>query len=83
MQDAMIKPEWEKLTFVSLLPASDIRLALKDEKWRRFRSELVDLPIEWKFQKLWLWCEEHNWSFASKMQATNYVEILRKKGLIQ
>jgi hypothetical protein len=81
-QDSMMPIVWNKISF-GPITQNEIRQHTDNYAWQVFRSSLMGLPLDYKFQKLYLWLEEHDRDRASQVQVTNYVNALKRGGLIK
>ena len=52
------------------------------EDWQKLRRELKGTTLEEKYRCLRDWLESHNHSRAAQVQVTNYINALRRAGLI-
>ena len=51
--------------------------------WQNFRSSLLYTGLEHKRKSLWLWLLEHHFDRASQVQVSNYINALKRGGLLK
>ena len=73
---------WSALSF-SPLTRNEITLYVKDAEWQDFRRRLLLTRLPVKYAALEEWLEEHSHNRASQVQVTNFVNALRRGGLIK
>lgn len=74
--------DWEGLTFGSY-SREQIDACVDDPDWQRLRLKLRGTALEVKFVKLTDYMRAQNYSFAAKVRVTNYVNALRRGGLVR
>ena len=83
IQDLEAHMQWDTLILVSPLLAIDVQKYTRDPEWQIFWDALLSrAPIE-KYDALKIWLDDHEYSYAAKVQVTNYVHALRRGGLIE
>ena len=61
-----------------------IRLqSVNDENWQVTRKSMLKTTLEFKHDVLQKWLEKNKYSEKSKVQTQNYVQALRRSGLIE
>lgn len=75
---------WQKLIHRPLKKSeiSPDSEAIKDPRWQLFRESLKGLSTEQKYKKLKEWLAQHPTERA-KIQVTNYVNALKRGGLVK
>jgi len=74
--------DWKSLTF-GVYSMKEILEAIDDSAWQKFRKEkLKGESSEKKFALLKFWINTHGSSRKAKIQVTNYVNALRRGGLV-
>lgn len=73
---------WGHLIFGSF-NREQILEAVNDDDWQIARVQMLGDPLGVKYRVLEIWLQEHNYSLKSKIQVTNYVNALKRGGLIQ
>ena len=56
--------------------------AIKDDEWQMFRISLKGLSTSEKYERLLYWLKKHPTEQA-KIQVTNYVNALKRGGLVK
>ena len=74
--------DWNALIFGSY-PPSQIQWAVNDREWQTFRETLKGLPVSEKYEKLSYYLFAKEYSPRSQIQVTNYVNALKRGGLIK
>ena len=74
--------DWNKLIFGKLNKEEILRL-VKDDYWQSIRVNLKGTPLDYKYEKLINYLEENYFSYEAKVRVTNYVNALRRGGLIK
>jgi hypothetical protein len=72
---------WSKLIFGQYSP-EQIDKAVKDEKWQEVRRSMKGVSLIEKYNTLERWLRKNSHSEKSKIQVTNYVNALKRGGLI-
>lgn len=73
--------DWEALTF-GVYNQDQILKAVEDEAWQETRRGMKGTTLKEKYNTLTRWLKEQNRSEKSKIQVTNYVNALRRGGLV-
>jgi len=73
---------WSSLTFEPLT-RDEIRRYTPDPDWQDFRASLLNEGIVNRFRYLEQWLVLHGYDRASQVQVTNYVNALKRGGLIK
>lgn len=74
-------PFWEGMIFAHYSPG-EIKRCVEDPTWQAFRLKLKGLTLRAKFSHLCTYLQQHN-SYQSRVQVTNYVNALKRGGLIK
>ena len=75
--------KWSKFRFFDYIPTI-IRLeSVKDEDWQAIRKSMLKTTLKFKYQTLQNWLEKNNFSKKSKIQTQNYMQALRRSGLVE
>jgi hypothetical protein len=82
-QQAEPDMNWASLILVQPLTAADVNKYVYDDEWQAFRISLLGMGMPARYLALERWLHEHQLSYASKVQVTNYVNALRRGGLIK
>ena len=72
---------WNSLIFGSY-SRDQIQKAVADPEWQVIREELVGEPLRTKYARLLGWLAVNDYSERSKIQVSNYVNALKRGGLI-
>lgn len=72
---------WNSLIFGSYNRVQ-IRTAVDDSNWQKFRESLRGANLPNKYVQLLEWLMKRGYTEKSKVQVTNYVNALRRGGLI-
>jgi hypothetical protein len=73
---------WEKLTF-GKYDRETIDKAVANKWWQIARRSMLGKSLKVKYKTLTEWLEVHSYSLESKIQVTNYVNALRRGGLVR
>ena len=68
--------------FFDWIPAVIRLQSVKDENWQVIRKSMLKTTLEFKYETLQKWLETNKYSEKSKVQTQNYVQALRRGGLI-
>ena len=74
---------WSKLEFFDWIPAVIRLQSVNDENWQITRKSMLKTNLEFKYDALQKWLEKNKYSEKSKVQTQNYVQALRRSGLIE
>jgi hypothetical protein len=55
---------------------------VRDKQWKAFRSKLRGQPLGIRKESLLKWLEANDFNRASRVQVGNYLQILKKAGLL-
>lgn len=83
MLDADFDLDWSEFTFYNWIPTVIRLQSVKDDDWQIIRKSMLKKPLEFKFETLKNWLEQNNNSEKSKIQTQNYVQALRRGGMIE
>jgi hypothetical protein len=78
----LTKRDWDTLVLGSY-NQEQIQKAVADSSWQDFRQYLWDLSLYNKYAALQTWLEDQGYSEKSKVQVTNFVNALKRGGLIK
>jgi len=73
--------DWSKLHF-GRITRQEIIQYCSGEDWQELRRRLKGLSLEEKYIQLIEWIRSHKNSRAAQVQVTNYVNALKRGGLI-
>lgn len=73
--------DWRKLYF-GHVPVSAMRKYTPDSNWQRVRLSMKGTSTAFKYKTLCNWLVTCEFSYASKIQVTNYVTALSRGGII-
>jgi hypothetical protein len=73
---------WFEFEFFDWIPAIIRLQAVKDKNWQIIRKSMLKTPLEFKYDTLQKWLDENKYSKKSKVQTQNYVQALRRSGLV-
>jgi len=76
-----ITMSWDSLVFGTYSRES-IQKAVADPQWQDLRTLLVGTSLQTKYIGLVDWLQDSEYSTMSKIQVTNYVNALKRGGLI-
>ena len=74
---------WSKLEFFDWIPTFIRLQSVSDENWQVTRKSMLKTPLKFKYETLQKWLAENKYSEKSKVQTQNYVQALRRGGLIE
>jgi len=73
---------WSEFEFFNWIPILVRLQSVKDENWQVIRKSMLKTTLEFKYETLQKWLETNKYSKKSKVQTQNYVQALRRGGLI-
>jgi hypothetical protein len=73
---------WSEFEFFNWIPTLVRLQSVKDESWQVIRKSMLKTTLEFKYETLQKWLETNKYSEKSKVQTQNYVQTLRRGGLI-
>ena len=73
--------DWMALTF-DVYDMPTILKAVNDDAWQRLRVSLKGVPLPQRYRRLMLWLIANEHSERAKVQVTNYVNALRRGGMV-
>ena len=74
--------DWMRLTF-DKYPISVVLEAVKDSEWQELREYLKGKSLSARFMLLSTYLSSQKYSDASKVRVTNYVNALRRAGMVK
>lgn len=74
--------DWRKVYF-GHVPVADMRKYTPEEDWQEVRLYMKGKNLQEKYDALVYWLELNEYSYASKIQSSNYVTALSRGGLIK
>ena len=74
---------WSKFDFFDWIPTVIRLQSVKDDDWQVVRKSMLKTSQEFKHEALQKWLEKNKYSQKSKVQTQNYVQALRRSGLIE
>ena len=75
--------KWSKFKFYDSIPTVIRLQAVKDDEWQTVRKSMLKTTLKFKYETLQNWLEKNKHSEKSKVQAQNYMQALRRSGLIK
>ena len=75
--------EWSKFKFFKWIPTMIRLQSVKDDEWQIVRKSMLKTTLEFKYETLEKWLGRNNYSKKSKIQTQNYMQALRRSGLIE
>jgi hypothetical protein len=61
----------------------EINRYVKDPEWRSLRERLVSVVLVTKYATLQEWLREHDYNRKSQVQVSNYINALKRGGMIK
>ena len=77
-----VKDNWKMLYF-GHVPVADMKKYTPEAEWQKVRLDMKGKTTAYKYKALCLWLITSQFSYASKIQVTNYVTALSRGGLIK
>jgi len=74
--------DWKKLTF-GKYKILRIQSAVRDAAWQLLRMNMKGKPLQDKYNMLVEHLEKENYSENARIQVTNYVNALRRAGMVK
>lgn len=76
--------DWGKLHVGKITQAEILRYCVNEEgsDWQKLRASLKGKSLEEKYVQLAKWLRAHKNSRAAQVQVTNYINALKRGGLI-
>lgn len=74
--------DWSDVYF-GRVPVKDMRKYTPEEAWQVVRLDMKGKSLEYRHEALTKWLEKNDYSYASKIQSTNYVTALSRGGMIK
>ena len=65
------------------LTRTEITLHVMNEEWQKLRVSLAGTTLERRYSLLREWLKENNTDRASQVQVTNYINALKRGGMIK
>jgi hypothetical protein len=78
-----INEDWSKFKFFDWIPTIIRLQSVKEEDWQLVRKSMLGTTLEFKYLILEKWLIQNNYSKKSKVQTQNYMQALRRSGLIE
>ena len=75
--------KWRKFEFFDWIPTLIRLQSVKDDDWQTIRKSMLKTDLEFKYKTLQNWLEKNKYSDKSKIQTQNYMQALRRSGLIE
>ncbi len=75
--------KWHKFEFFDWIPTVIRSQSVKDDDWQIIRKSMLKTDLEFKYETLQNWLEKNKYSGKSKIQTQNYVQALKRSGLIE
>ncbi len=74
---------WSEFEFFDWIPTLIRLQSVNDENWQVTRKSMLKTSLKFKYEILQKWLAENKYSEKSKVQTQNYVQALRRSGLIE
>ena len=75
--------KWHKFEFFDWIPTVIRLQSVRDDDWQVVRKSMLKTNLEFKYETLQKWLEKNNYSEKCKVQTQNYMQALRRSGLIE
>ena len=75
--------KWSEFDFFDWIPTAIRLQSVKDDDWQVVRKSMLKTSLEFKHDVLQKWLVENKYSEKSKVQTQNYMQALRRSGLIE
>ena len=75
--------KWSEFDFFDWIPTVIRLQSVKDDDWQAVRKSMLKTSLEFKHDVLQKWLVENKYSEKSKVQTQNYMQALRRSGLIE
>ena len=76
-----VPTDWNSLIF-GTYNAAQVQRAISESRWQEYRANMLGTSLRSKYIALKDWLEDSEYSDAAKIQVTNYVNALKRGGLI-
>ena len=83
MLDSEFDLDWSEFSFFDWIPKVIRLQSVRDDDWQITRKSMLGTTPKFKFETLKNWLEQNNNSEKSQVQTQNYVQALRRSGLIE
>lgn len=74
--------DWHALVMGTRISRKMIRDAVREEEWYDLRKEMHGVPLPGRYGMLINWLNSHHWDERSRIQVSNYVNALKRAGMI-
>lgn len=74
--------DWNTLIFGTYSP-QQVAWAVACDEWQQVRLSMLGQPLEVKYDTLMMWLDLKGYCERAKIQVTNYVNALKRGGLIR
>jgi len=74
---------WSEFEFFDWIPTVIRLQSVNDENWQVTRKSMLKTTLKFKYETLQKWLVENKYSEKSKVQTQNYVQALKRSGLIE
>jgi hypothetical protein len=61
----------------------EIELYVKDEEWQKVRLRMKNTSLTYRWIQLFVWLVQKESSRASQVQVTNYINALKRGGMVK
>ncbi len=75
--------DWTKFKFFKWIPTAIRLQSVNEEDWQNIRKSMLKTTLDFKYETLQKWLETNSYSEKSKVQTQNYMQALRRSGLIE
>lgn len=73
---------WNKLVS-GKLKMDEILDAVDNDEWQELRKSLKGQPLTTRYEELETYLEKHSYSKKAKIRVTNYVNALKRGGMVK
>lgn len=74
--------DWESLVMRPRTPRHMIMEAVREEGWYELRKTMKGTTMDERYDILMKWLEEHRFDERSRIQVSNYVNALKRAGML-
>ena len=76
------REEWEDFVMKPRIPRHMIVEAVREESWYELRKTMKGTTMDERYDMLMGWLEEHRFDERSRIQVSNYVNALKRAGML-
>ena len=74
--------DWNKLRF-GCFSLPTVQNAVDSKNWQEFREKLRNVPLSYRYEMLEQWVETNKNAMQARIQVTNYVNALKRAGMLK